>query len=142
MEAPRPPLPPFDAEMAEAFLAGPPRHTDTLTAGKALVAGDPRPDLDRVSCPCLCLWGAQDNWVPLQDGMEYARPMHDEAPNPWLIERHERGNLLQSLQKRRVVRQPELRVTVVERQRREVAPSQAHDWLPICVYFSPDSRIN
>jgi len=30
-------------------------------------------DLDRVACPCLCLWGADDNWVPLQDGMEYAR---------------------------------------------------------------------
>ena len=23
--------------------------------------------------PCLCLWGANDNWVPLRDGMEYAR---------------------------------------------------------------------
>lgn len=63
----------FDPEMAEAFLAGPAEHTDTLTAGKALVRSDPRRDLDRVACPCLCLWGAQDNWVPLQDGMEYAR---------------------------------------------------------------------
>jgi pimeloyl-ACP methyl ester carboxylesterase len=63
----------FDPEMAEAFLAGPAEHTDTLTAGKALVRSDPRPDLDRVSCPCLCLWGAADNWVPLKDGMEYAR---------------------------------------------------------------------
>ena len=63
----------FEPEMAEAFLSGPPQHTDTLTAGRALVAGDPRADLDRVDCPCLCLWGANDNWVPLQDGMEYAR---------------------------------------------------------------------
>lgn len=63
----------FDPEMAEAFLAGPPQHTDTLTAGRALVATDPRADLDSVTCPCLCLWGACDNWVPLQDGMEYAR---------------------------------------------------------------------
>jgi pimeloyl-ACP methyl ester carboxylesterase len=63
----------FDPAMAEAFLAGPAEHTDTLTAGKALVRTDPRHDLDRVTCPCLCLWGAQDNWVPLQDGMEYAR---------------------------------------------------------------------
>jgi pimeloyl-ACP methyl ester carboxylesterase len=63
----------LDAEMAEAFLAGPARHTDTLTAGKALVASDPRRDLHRVTCPCLCLWGANDNWVPLADGMEYAR---------------------------------------------------------------------
>jgi pimeloyl-ACP methyl ester carboxylesterase len=49
----------LDPAMAEAFLAGPPQHTDTLTAGRALVATDPRADLDR--------------WVPLQDGMEYAR---------------------------------------------------------------------
>ena len=63
----------LDPEMAEAFLAGPPQHTDTLSAGRALVATDPRRDLDRVSCPCLCLWGAKDTWVPLQDGMEYAR---------------------------------------------------------------------
>ena len=63
----------LDPQMAEAFLSGPPQHLDTLTAGKALVASDSRSDLDRVGCPCLCLWGAQDNWVPLQDGMEYAR---------------------------------------------------------------------
>ncbi len=63
----------FDPEMAEAFLLGPPQHTDTVSAGRALVASDPRSDLDRVSCPCLCLWGARDNWVPLKDGMEYAR---------------------------------------------------------------------
>ena len=63
----------LDPELAEAFLAGPPQHTDTLSAGRALVATDPRLDLERVACPCLCLWGADDNWVPLQDGMEYAR---------------------------------------------------------------------
>jgi pimeloyl-ACP methyl ester carboxylesterase len=63
----------FDPEMAEAFLAGPAQHESTLQAGKALVRSDPRQDLDRVACPCLCLWGAADNWVPLKDGMEYAR---------------------------------------------------------------------
>jgi pimeloyl-ACP methyl ester carboxylesterase len=63
----------FDPEMAEAFLLGPPQHADTLTAGRALVASDPRAELDRVTCPCLCLWGANDNWVPLRDGFEYAR---------------------------------------------------------------------
>jgi pimeloyl-ACP methyl ester carboxylesterase len=63
----------FDPAMAEAFLSGPPQHTDTVTAGRALVASDPRRDLDRVTCPCLCLWGASDNWVPLKDGVEYAR---------------------------------------------------------------------
>jgi pimeloyl-ACP methyl ester carboxylesterase len=63
----------FDPAMAEAFLAGAARHTDTRTAGAALVRSDPRHDLDRVGCPCLCLWGASDNWVPLTDGMDYAR---------------------------------------------------------------------
>ena len=63
----------LEPEMAESFLAGPARHVDTLTAGKALVVSDPRPDLHRVGCPCLCLWGTNDNWVPLADGMEYAR---------------------------------------------------------------------
>jgi pimeloyl-ACP methyl ester carboxylesterase len=63
----------LEPEMAEAFLAGPPQHTDTLTAGKVLVAADPRRDLHLVTCPCLCLWGTNDNWVPLADGMEYAR---------------------------------------------------------------------
>jgi pimeloyl-ACP methyl ester carboxylesterase len=59
--------------MSEAFLEGPTLNADTLTAGRALVAADPRADLDRVTCPCLCLWGTNDNWVPLEDGMEYAR---------------------------------------------------------------------
>jgi pimeloyl-ACP methyl ester carboxylesterase len=66
----------FDPAMAEAFLSGPPLHTDTLTAGRALVASDPRTDLDRITCPCLCVWGASDNWVPLKDGIEYARRLH------------------------------------------------------------------
>jgi len=61
------------ADVAESFLAGPAWHTDTFAAGRALVGTDLRRDLERVRCPCLCLWGADDNWVPLQDGMEYAR---------------------------------------------------------------------
>ncbi|HEX4324339.1 MAG TPA: alpha/beta fold hydrolase [Gaiellaceae bacterium] len=60
-------------ELAEAFLVGPANHTDTRQAGRALLASDPRTELDRVTCPCLCLWGASDNWVRLDDGMEYAR---------------------------------------------------------------------
>jgi pimeloyl-ACP methyl ester carboxylesterase len=63
----------FDPAMAEAFLAGAARHVDTRTAGAALVRSDPRQDLGGVGCPCLCLWGGSDNWVPLADGMEYAR---------------------------------------------------------------------
>ena len=60
-------------ELAQAFLDGPPQHTDTLTAGRALVVSDPREHLHDVLCPCLCLWGANDKWVPLEDGIEYAR---------------------------------------------------------------------
>jgi pimeloyl-ACP methyl ester carboxylesterase len=63
----------LEAEMAEAFLEGPSRHTDTRSVGRALVATDPRLELDKVQCPCLCLWGTRDNWVPLADGIEYAR---------------------------------------------------------------------
>jgi pimeloyl-ACP methyl ester carboxylesterase len=60
-------------ELAEAFLVGPAHHTDTRQAGRALLTADPRTELDRVACPCLCLWGASDNWVRLEDGIEYAR---------------------------------------------------------------------
>jgi pimeloyl-ACP methyl ester carboxylesterase len=63
----------FEPAAAQSFLDGPPQHTDTLTAGRALIVSDPRLDLAGVRCPCLCLWGACDSWVPLQDGMEYAR---------------------------------------------------------------------
>jgi len=65
-----PALPPH---MAEAFLSGPARHTDTVSAAKALVRDDPRPDLDRVRCPVLLLWGARDNQLPVGDAFEYAR---------------------------------------------------------------------
>jgi pimeloyl-ACP methyl ester carboxylesterase len=60
-------------ELAEAFLVGPAHHTDMQQAGRALLASDPRAELDRVTCPCLCLWGASDNWVRVEDGIEYAR---------------------------------------------------------------------
>ncbi|HZR95337.1 MAG TPA: alpha/beta fold hydrolase [Gaiellaceae bacterium] len=63
----------LEPDMARAFLDGPALHADTLTAGRALVASDPRLDLDRVVCPCLCLWGSEDRWVPVADGLEYAR---------------------------------------------------------------------
>ena len=63
----------LEPELAEAFLVGPAYHVDTRQAGRALLASDPRTELDRVTCPCLCLWGASDNWVRLEDGMEYAR---------------------------------------------------------------------
>lgn len=63
----------LEPALAEAFLVGPAHHTDTRQAARALLVSDPRTELDRVTCPCLCLWGASDNWVRLEDGMEYAR---------------------------------------------------------------------
>ena len=63
----------LEPDIAEAFLLGPSLHTDTRQASRALLVSDPRAELDRVSCPCLCLWGASDNWVGPEDGMEYAR---------------------------------------------------------------------
>ena len=63
----------LEPELAEAFLLGPAHHTDTRQAGRALLVSDPRTELDRVGCPCLCLWGATDRWVRVEDGIEYAR---------------------------------------------------------------------
>jgi pimeloyl-ACP methyl ester carboxylesterase len=63
----------LEPELVEAFLLGPAHHIDTRQAGRALLATEPRGELDRVTCPCACLWGASDNWVGLEDGMEYAR---------------------------------------------------------------------
>lgn len=61
------------AEVVEAFLSGPARHTDTFSAAKALMRDDPRPDLDRVRCPSLVLWGARDNQLPIGDAFDYTR---------------------------------------------------------------------
>ena len=44
-----------------------------MSAARALVRGDPRPDLHRVACPVLCLWGARDLQVPVDDAFQYAR---------------------------------------------------------------------
>ena len=65
--------PALPADVVEAFLAGPARHTDTVSAAKALVRDDLRLDLDRVLCPTLVLWGARDNQLPVGDAFEYAR---------------------------------------------------------------------
>jgi pimeloyl-ACP methyl ester carboxylesterase len=65
--------PALSDEAVLGFLDGPALHTDTLALGRALVRDDPRPDLERMHCPCLVLWGARDRWVPLRDGFEYAR---------------------------------------------------------------------
>jgi len=63
----------LEPEMAEAFFEGPAHHTNTRQAGRALLATDPLAGLERITCPVLCLWGARDKWVKLDDGIEYAR---------------------------------------------------------------------
>ncbi len=60
-------------EATRGLLAGPPLHTDTLSAARALARDDPRPELDRVTCPCLVVGGARDVQVPLTDFVDYAR---------------------------------------------------------------------
>lgn len=63
-------LPP---EAVVGFLQAQLEHEDVGGAARALVRDDPRPDLDRVTCPTLLVWGARDSLVPLEDGFEYAR---------------------------------------------------------------------
>jgi pimeloyl-ACP methyl ester carboxylesterase len=65
--------PALSPETVLGFLEGPSQHADVAAAGRALVRDDPRPDLDRVTCPALLVWGARDRLVPLEDGFEYAR---------------------------------------------------------------------
>jgi pimeloyl-ACP methyl ester carboxylesterase len=65
--------PALSDEMARAFLSGPELHTDTVSASQALMRDDPRPDLDRVRCSALVLWGARDHQLPVGDAFEYAR---------------------------------------------------------------------
>ena len=65
--------PALSAAATEGFLSGPALHTDVRQAAQALRAEDERFGLDRVRCPCLCVWGANDRMVPLADGFDYAR---------------------------------------------------------------------
>ena len=65
--------PALSAAATEGFLAGPALNTDVGQAARALQAEDERFGLERVRCPCLCVWGANDRMVPLPDGFDYAR---------------------------------------------------------------------
>ncbi len=58
---------------AIGFLDGPPAHTDTTTAGRAMVEDDARIGLERVVCPVVVLWGARDAQLPVEDAFQYAR---------------------------------------------------------------------
>ena len=63
----------LSAEAARGFLDGPQEHVDTRVAGRAMVADDPRAELEHVRCPTLIVWGARDPQLPVDDAFEYAR---------------------------------------------------------------------
>ena len=63
----------LSAVAIEGLLAELQLHTDVRSAGRALIRDDPRVDLERVRCPCLVVWGANDLQVPVVDAFEYAR---------------------------------------------------------------------
>lgn len=55
------------------LLSAQPRHTNTRVAGRAMIADDPRQELDGIACSAIVLWGARDAQLPLGDAFEYAR---------------------------------------------------------------------
>ena len=63
----------LSADATHGLLAGLREHVDLKVAGRAMIADDPRVDLDAVRCPVVLLWGARDAQLPLDDAFEYAR---------------------------------------------------------------------
>ena len=63
----------LSARAVLGFLSGGAAATDQGTAAAALLADDPCAELAAVRCPTLVLWGARDRFLPLEDGLEYAR---------------------------------------------------------------------
>ena len=62
----------------EGFLEGTRLTSDSVSAARALVADDVRPELDELRCPTLVLWGARDNQLPLADAFDFSRRL--DAP--------------------------------------------------------------
>jgi pimeloyl-ACP methyl ester carboxylesterase len=58
---------------ARGLLDAMPEHTNTVIAGRAMLADDPRLELEAIACPVVVLWGARDAQLPLEDAFEYAR---------------------------------------------------------------------
>ena len=58
---------------AHGLLEAQQLHSDTKTAGRAMVTDDPRPDLAATARPVVVLWGARDPQLPVDDAFEYAR---------------------------------------------------------------------
>jgi len=65
-------------EAVDGFLEGTRLTSDSVSAARAVVVDDVRPDLHELRCPTLVLWGARDNQLPLADGFEFARRL--DAP--------------------------------------------------------------
>jgi pimeloyl-ACP methyl ester carboxylesterase len=63
----------LSARATHGLLGAQRQHVDPKTAGRAMVADDPRADLHGVACPVVLLWGARDVQLPLQDAFEYSR---------------------------------------------------------------------
>jgi pimeloyl-ACP methyl ester carboxylesterase len=62
----------------EGFLEGTRLTTDSVSAARAVVVDDVRPDLGELRCPAFVLWGARDNQLPVVDAFEFARRL--DAP--------------------------------------------------------------
>jgi pimeloyl-ACP methyl ester carboxylesterase len=65
-------------EAVDGFLEGTRLTSDSVSAARAVVVDDVRPELHELRCPTLVLWGARDNQLPLADGFEFARRL--DAP--------------------------------------------------------------
>ena len=63
----------LSADATHGLLTGLRGHVDLKVAGRAMLADDPRADLENVRCPVVLLWGARDAQLPLDDAFEYAR---------------------------------------------------------------------
>jgi pimeloyl-ACP methyl ester carboxylesterase len=57
----------------DGFLEGTRLTTDSVSAARAVVVDDVRPELANLRCPALVLWGARDNQLPVADAFEFAR---------------------------------------------------------------------
>jgi pimeloyl-ACP methyl ester carboxylesterase len=55
------------------FLEGTRLTSDSVSAARAVVVDDVRPELGELRCPTLVLWGARDNQLPVGDAFEFAR---------------------------------------------------------------------
>jgi pimeloyl-ACP methyl ester carboxylesterase len=68
----------ISARATRGFLAELGAHSDTRSAGWAMVTDDARVYLANVSCPAIIVWGARDRQLGLEDAFEFARRMGAE----------------------------------------------------------------